>query len=234
MDLCIHLLTLEITRRCNMQCKHCLRGQSEAFDMEKETVDRILDDVSSIGQLFFSGGEPSLNIPLIRYVFSEIIRRGIQIGSFGLITNGKENQMELASVILEGYAMLPLDEPECCYIAMSKDQFHDPNIPNLMKAFSFYSSDHEYKERAENTLIARGRAKEIAGAREKNYSEMEADVYDQFIEASEVYITARGDVVSDCDLSYDLQKDYSMGNVKTRSLKEMILEYAREQQGEIA
>ncbi len=35
----VYSLILEVTRRCNMCCAHCLRGDAEDIDMEKETVD---------------------------------------------------------------------------------------------------------------------------------------------------------------------------------------------------
>ena len=60
-------LILEVTRRCNMACEHCLRGDAQNMDMSTEVVDQILEHCDRIGAVTFSGGEPSLNIPLIRY-----------------------------------------------------------------------------------------------------------------------------------------------------------------------
>ena len=63
-------LTLEVTRRCNMNCAHCLRGDAQCLDMSKEVVDKVLQDIDYISFLFFTGGEPSLNIPIMDYFLS--------------------------------------------------------------------------------------------------------------------------------------------------------------------
>ena len=60
-------LCLEVTRRCNMGCAHCLRGNAENLDMSRETIDQVLEQVDMIGQVTFTGGEPSLNMDTIRY-----------------------------------------------------------------------------------------------------------------------------------------------------------------------
>ena len=65
----VYSLILEVTRRCNMCCAHCLRGEAENIDMQKETIDKVLDLVDKIEHVTFSGGEPSLNLPLIQYFF---------------------------------------------------------------------------------------------------------------------------------------------------------------------
>ena len=59
----VRSLILEVTRRCNMCCDHCLRGDAQDLDMQKETVDALLEQVGSIGGVTFSGGEPLLNYP---------------------------------------------------------------------------------------------------------------------------------------------------------------------------
>ena len=44
-------LTLELTRRCNKKCAHCLRGQSQDITMSKEIIDKLFDDVSDCAQV---------------------------------------------------------------------------------------------------------------------------------------------------------------------------------------
>ena len=40
----IQSLTLEVTRRCNLACEHCMRGDAQNVDMTYEMVDKILDN----------------------------------------------------------------------------------------------------------------------------------------------------------------------------------------------
>ena len=54
-----HLL-LEVTRQCNMACRHCMRGDAENLSMSDTIIDRIFRDTRKIGHLCLTGGEPSL------------------------------------------------------------------------------------------------------------------------------------------------------------------------------
>ena len=50
---------IEVTRRCNMQCRHCLRGDAQNVDISNEIIDRFFDgfaDGAVIENVVFSGG----------------------------------------------------------------------------------------------------------------------------------------------------------------------------------
>lgn len=40
-------LTIELTRRCNMACGHCLRGDTENVDLTGMDIDSVLDQEDS-------------------------------------------------------------------------------------------------------------------------------------------------------------------------------------------
>ena len=65
-----HLL-LEATRKCNMACPHCMRGDAEELSMDYAVIDRIFEDVRQIDHLVLTGGEPSL----APYVIQQILYR---------------------------------------------------------------------------------------------------------------------------------------------------------------
>lgn len=68
-------VVIEITRRCNMCCAHCLRGDAENVDIQEKYIDAFLDSFSNggyIGTIIFTGGEISLNIPAIRYILKAV------------------------------------------------------------------------------------------------------------------------------------------------------------------
>ena len=57
---------IEVTRRCNMQCRHCLRGDAQNVDISNEIIDRFFDgfaDGAVIENVVFSGGEITVNNP---------------------------------------------------------------------------------------------------------------------------------------------------------------------------
>ena len=99
-------VVIEITRRCNMCCAHCLRGDAEAVDIQEKYIDAFLDSFANAGyisSLTFTGGEISLNIPAIRYTLNAVKERNISVGSFYMVTNGKavDKMAELALASLE-------------------------------------------------------------------------------------------------------------------------------------
>jgi pyruvate-formate lyase-activating enzyme len=75
-----------------MCCAHCLRGDAESIDIQEKYIDAFLDNFEKgayISSLTFTGGEISLNIPAIRYTLKAVKERGIAVGSFYMVTNGK-------------------------------------------------------------------------------------------------------------------------------------------------
>ena len=44
-------LAVEVTRRCNMHCAHCLRGEAENKDISYEVMDALLRHVDGIAQV---------------------------------------------------------------------------------------------------------------------------------------------------------------------------------------
>lgn len=89
MKISYYNLILEITRRCNMNCAHCMRGEAQNIDIPFEVIDKALENVSHIGNLTLTGGEISLNPPAISYVAQQIIKRGINVDNIYMVTNGK-------------------------------------------------------------------------------------------------------------------------------------------------
>ena len=86
----LHCLSIEMTRRCNMNCIHCARGDAQNVDITEEIIDKTLDEMSGvyISGIRLSGGEPLLAEKQIDYLFQEIIRRKIRVGSISIFTNG--------------------------------------------------------------------------------------------------------------------------------------------------
>jgi MoaA/NifB/PqqE/SkfB family radical SAM enzyme len=37
-------MIFEVTRRCNMRCRHCLRGKAEDLSMSKQTIQNALKE----------------------------------------------------------------------------------------------------------------------------------------------------------------------------------------------
>ena len=64
-------IMFEITRRCNMSCEHCLRGDAQAMDISTEVIDAVLSKIDYIQQIAFTGGEPSLKPEIMQYILQK-------------------------------------------------------------------------------------------------------------------------------------------------------------------
>jgi len=81
-------LAIELTQRCNLDCKHCLRDLSDTpLDFSVDLLERILDQTVSgygVDAVTFTGGEPLLH-PEFERVLETVAGRGL---SFSIVTNG--------------------------------------------------------------------------------------------------------------------------------------------------
>jgi hypothetical protein len=198
-------LVIEVTRRCNMECDHCLRGDAENLDIRKEYIENLLKGCSHINGVTFTGGEPTLNPEAIEDFIKIVTRQNINVGYFYIATNGKvvSERMFLACARL--YALCY--EKEMCQIVLSDDQFHhDQQTHNgeIFQAFRFFTQRGSQKWSAQ--WINQGRYAEYYGdGRENKTYPFQVD--EQFISDSEIYLNCEGNVIAGCDWSYKSQRD---------------------------
>ena len=87
-ELYIKNLCIEITRRCNMRCAHCMRGDAESVDISLKHISNLLRHVRYIHHFNITGGEPSLNVRAIRHILERVCAYGITVNNFYIVTNG--------------------------------------------------------------------------------------------------------------------------------------------------
>lgn len=145
-------LILEITRRCNMKCVHCLRGDAEDLDMPPRLIENIFKGVSRVRTLTFSGGEPSLVPEAMLTALRHAKKLGVPVESVYVVTNGKhvsgkflqacrEWHMHCVRSILPDEECLDMDmshrilktlrddcEPYGLRVQLSMDRYHE-DIP---------------------------------------------------------------------------------------------------------
>ena len=232
-------LVLEVTRRCNLTCDHCLRGDAQTLDMTEAVIDATLKGVTYISNVTFSGGEPTLNVPIIRYFIEQVKRLGIGISSFYMATNGLDPSIEVIHALIDLYTLV--DSPECSQLAWSNDSYHGTKEPELYKALRFFApryDDDQLRRYGEGNLINEGRAEENCLAKHRHtletlsleYEQTESLFEEGLIEESirvarvesTVYIAANGNVMTDCDCSFEKVDRLAIGNVLTGSLEQML------------
>lgn len=81
---------LEVTRRCNMCCDHCLRGDAQNSDLDLAHVKKLFSHIDSIDTLTLTGGEPSLVPEIIQGIADAARENNVNIERFYMATNGKK------------------------------------------------------------------------------------------------------------------------------------------------
>ncbi len=117
-------IMIEVTRRCNMKCCHCLCGDAQNVDIDFTYIINILKHVSHIEKLIFTGGEPSLNITAIKFTLNQIKRRKIKVGRFIIVTNGSLNSIDPHFIeVCNKLYEYQYEEEDLLYL--SNDEYHD-------------------------------------------------------------------------------------------------------------
>ncbi|MBD5584080.1 MAG: radical SAM protein [Clostridia bacterium] len=241
-------LIIEVTRRCNMRCAHCLRGDAEDQDISFQVIDDTLRHFDQINTITFTGGEPSLNLQAIRHALTYCKRRKIPVGSFFIATNGLENVDGLIKVCDKWYDYTLFSEYHAdksqmighetierlisihndayevtSAVALSSDPYHgEIPIANLYKLMSRkYFSDmkvHDFK----HGVQARGRGRGLANSFYREPTTRLEFNDENSVEL--VYVTYAGNILADCDMEFVGMDDVSLGNVSDPTVFEKIYE----------
>lgn len=230
-------LILEVTRRCNMACEHCLRGDAQNCDIDFKVINKATKLIQP-STVVFTGGEPSLNTKAIDYYFKRCEANGNMPEAFYVVTNGldKNNMKRLTFSLLNAYSCLInshyVDE-DLCGVAVSQDKFHDryrgiglSHDWDILQGLSFYRPDDKFHEKnsSDNWLLNTGRAeKNNIGTRDKYFANLDLNEYidDMVIEDDVLYIylndimyiSTKGLVTNCCDLSYADIDSQNFGNL---------------------
>jgi hypothetical protein len=207
----IENLVIEITRRCNMKCSHCLRGPAQNKDIDMFYIDILFKHVNYISNLTITGDEPSLKPEYIKWILRKAKSYKIGIGSFFISTNGKKVTPEFLIEIVNLYSYC--DDNEISGIRISRDDYHE-EIPNnnikKLQIFSFTTIDDDRHK----FLINEGRTKELINygrhslkdSRKLNPDEFEFDEENiNTLSEGTLYLNVKGNLIRGCDWSYKSQ-----------------------------
>jgi hypothetical protein len=199
-------LVIEVTRRCNMVCDHCLRGEAESLDIERKTIYETLKQVDYISSITFTGGEPSLNVKAIEDTLFICKTMNISVGGFYIATNGLNIKEDFIMTCLSWFAYC--DEKDLCSVVVSNDYYHslqDSYNVELLNGLSFF--ERRYAQEGQIiSLINEGNAYEYGIGERSNHVE-EIESIDDFNDA-QIYLNCKGEIVIGCDWSYRNQDKY--------------------------
>jgi MoaA/NifB/PqqE/SkfB family radical SAM enzyme len=95
----IQNLGMIITNKCNLNCSHCLRGCKNNKDMSKGVIEATLNQIVGIGNLCICGGEPTLALDVLEYIFSYIIDNRIFLNQVLITINGTNYSLEFLRLL---------------------------------------------------------------------------------------------------------------------------------------
>lgn len=215
-------LVLETTRKCNMKCAHCLRGEAQNKSMSDEHMYNFLRQVSYIATVTFTGGEPTLPSGMkVIERFMEICNElGVDVGNFYFATNAKVWRGKLPELINRLYNFC--SDNEVSNVDISGDQYHCAELNAI--------DNHDFKCRLEdellytyglenmvgikpnidpNFVITEGRGYYIGG-RGNNLETVLYEYWDDDqlqVREGTIYLNCDGKVISGCDWSYETQNE---------------------------
>lgn len=199
-------LAIEVTRRCDLHCAHCLRGDAESMDINIQDVNAVLDRCSHIFKLIFTGGEPSLNVPALTAVRKSLCERDVSVGVFRMFTNGAGADDEaFALELLQLCRMVECKEE--CEVMLSNTEFHGQRSLGLLEGLRFFGKRYSKDGRKLTYLAGEGR-----GAKLKRRKTHPVQLLKPIQVASDdiidggVYLNCEGNVIAGCDWSYESQR----------------------------
>ncbi len=240
MELLINDLLIEASRKCNMKCRHCLRGPAQRKTINNYYIYKMLGLIDHVGTLTIGGGEPTLAMDTLEYIRKCLIHGNCDIENFFMVTNGKSiNVEELADYFYRMHMIC--GDNEVSAIGFSFDSFHtetfnwaqkekrDRNYNKLKEILEWEYGlgqdssgttivyKHSDEEMTTRNLKNEGRAKEFGALDTPVYSFEESEYGDTIsFSGTELYLACNGNIVSGCDWSYhsiDHRKEIQIAHI---------------------
>lgn len=127
-------LSLELTRRCNMKCAHCFKGDAQNMDISNEYIDKLFGMIEEIYTLHITGGEPSLNLEGMKHLGNVIRKNKIIIHRLNVTCNGRTDTTIRFLDMLDELNKLVLN-PKDTRITVSCDPYHSVSGENITYKF---------------------------------------------------------------------------------------------------
>ena len=205
-------LSVEITRRCNLKCRHCCRGDAQNIDIDYKYIDLLLDQINYIDHLTFTGGEPSLNVPAMQYFIDECIRKSVKIRNVSIITNGVKIEQDFIDVCIDIFNMI-VDKID---VRVSDDIYHQEQKlydDSLLKSLPFFAIRSNVK------ILREGRGRHLKESEAYGAGTMPFTSSSCF-NSKKHYITMNvfGEIINGIDWSYDNQMFHYLCRIENLSI----------------
>lgn len=142
-------LIVEVTRRCQLKCEHCMRGDAQDLDISTDIIDSILEQTAGIGELFFTGGEPTLAPDKMNYFVDRMIEENIPLGGINYITNGIELSEEVKAFLGKAHSYITESRKNSAIFRSDCKIYYQPRIEIGVSLDNYHGDNkkvkHEYE-----------------------------------------------------------------------------------------
>ncbi len=223
------IVSVEITRKCNLDCEHCLRGNPSNVNIKKEILERFFDEVKIADVLVISGGEPFMCYSEIKLLCEIIKMKKVNISSVVIVTNGTIYDERVYKLLEDNFDKVGIN--------ISMDKYHIDALNRMYNDISSYEKCLKNINLHRNNihfaglygnskyLIDMGRAKDL------NVPKVPFDALGYFYNDTvqnfsinnfvgvgpRIYLDALGNI-TDGNSSYESREDILIGNIMEESL----------------
>lgn len=252
--LVLNFLAFEITRRCNIKCGHCMRGDAQNINISKEYINNFFNTSNNhfifklIDNICFTGGEPTLYPEIIIYTINKIIDENIPVKNISMATNGQLfipelvkafnkfneysnlrllkdiNQNQFYSEQLQKLLIESIKDNHV-KIIFSTDDFHAPISKEIKESYySLAKGLKIFEHTVANENILKSGYSKVG--KEVKPCEGKYDIDENNIYFYELlYLTAKGDLLFGGEANYDFIDSHTIGKVGNDSIVKLIKKY---------
>lgn len=124
MKIAAYHLGIELTQRCNLDCKHCFRGEMHNVNISREILEKVFDEVKYIHILDLSGGEVFLAYEQLKMLLEIAAKKGTKIDKCSMLINGTVYDQRI-------YDLLDQYFGNNYQVGISDDDFHEKSIQRI-------------------------------------------------------------------------------------------------------
>lgn len=137
----IRHLYIELTRKCNYKCVHCLRGDAQNQTITPEIIDTMFTQCSTVDIISLIGGESLLEIETLKMLLKKIDEHKIDTKCFTFVTNGSVLDASIFDALNDFVNRV---ENRIVSVKISNDIYH--NTTQTQKAIDYYTANNPNKQ----------------------------------------------------------------------------------------
>lgn len=131
-------LGIELTQKCNLDCKHCFRGKATKLSITRLILEKVFDEVKYVDCLDLSGGEVFLAYDELKMLLEIAKEKKCKINHCSMLINGTIYDERIYNLLSEYFG-------DDFQIGISNDSFHDNSIARIYGDSTNKSNNPELK-----------------------------------------------------------------------------------------